>query len=619
MTFCEPKNHQELLAIFQDVQRQFAKVQLSLASHDVALTESLLKVTDAARRDPFANISLPSNHPFRIAAQMSYAELDKLVGNWLIDVQTHKKNIRFRQRFDDSLLLFVYGKVKAGKSSLGNYIAYGKSNPSAIEISNAQPKPVFFVEDSGDAKLAENVEKMAQHQKFHVDLVEATSVIQGFTRSGLTWVDSPGLHSITIINGALAKEYANSADLIVFLSNSSSPGRHSELEEIRDLLVQGKPMVILITASDAIEFDEDATGELIKKRVMKKDEDRAQQIAYMQQEIERLPSALKQKILAVEVFSISVAYAEEANTDDTDEQIQYWQDSGMADFAKYIAKLAQDQGLQLKREAPLRNLGSFCAKLIDSTAVFESVVNQIGEQLNVVRLEMQRETEYLLASARNELPAKIDYLVSKHHMDNAGFAEACHDEMNRYLQDAASNLLKKLGQQLDQFNRQSQALAVVEEDLPGFAKHMEKRKFTSSFREQAGRAGGGAVLGMVGGAVGAAGGPIGVAIGATLGGLLGSWLGGEAGKNFNKEEIIEIEVGDNREEVALAARNRILKHMELHLADLQKILDQQVFGEIANWLKELSLSLNALQKQVVLQQKSIEQELAKPASTSLTN
>ncbi|PQJ96335.1 hypothetical protein [Chromatium okenii] len=56
----------------------------------------------------------------------------------------YQRNTEFRENFGDSLLVYVYGKVKAGKSSIGNYVAYGHGDPHRSIIDAAEPTPEFF-------------------------------------------------------------------------------------------------------------------------------------------------------------------------------------------------------------------------------------------------------------------------------------------------------------------------------------------------------------------------------------------------------------------------------------------------------------------------------------------
>ena len=66
---------------------------------------------------------------------------------------------------------------------------------------------------------------------------------------GLTWVDSPGLHSVNRANGDLAREYVEHADLILYTMSSQAPGRASDMGEIGELLADKKSLMVLLTGS----------------------------------------------------------------------------------------------------------------------------------------------------------------------------------------------------------------------------------------------------------------------------------------------------------------------------------------------------------------------------------
>jgi polynucleotide 5'-kinase involved in rRNA processing len=56
--------------------------------------------------------------------------LEETNQNWQKKIATQDTGVHFRAGFNDSLLVFVYGKVKSGKSSLGNYMAWGHTDPT---------------------------------------------------------------------------------------------------------------------------------------------------------------------------------------------------------------------------------------------------------------------------------------------------------------------------------------------------------------------------------------------------------------------------------------------------------------------------------------------------------
>lgn len=592
-------SREALLERFAEIENLFCDQQSRFNIRETELNARLNDLATAVLRNPLQISHLPEEHPVRKVLGQSYQSISNQVKLWLANVERQESNLGFRARHDDSLLIFVYGKVKAGKSSLGNFLAYGQHRPDAEAIAHAVPAPHFFFEQGTGKGDGMTAEKMVTQRHFIVDLLEATAAIQGFTLPGMTWVDSPGIHSTTKENGALAKEYANSADLIVFVSNSSSPARESELAEINELLSCGKPVLILIAASDTVEEDEDAHGCVVSHRVMKKAEDRQAQVDYFYQALDKLPETARRHMLEVMVMPVSVCYAEEGTEE---ERGQRWQDSGMAEFAQRIAEIAARDGVRLKLEAPLRNLEAFCTHLARSSEVFQAILSEMGASLQSAQNDMEDEKRAVLNALRLGLDGELNMLVARYGSDHAGFVRACNDELNRRLVDAQRSLLQRAGQALEDAQTSClMKLAQIDENLPGFKVITTRRSITSKMGEAVGRAGGGGILGAVGAGLGVAGGPLGIMAGAALGSMLGSWIGGKVGKNFNETSEVDIPVGDNQFEVVCAARDKIMAEAAQSLEHFQQSLVQDCFGELQLWLKQVASKLHPLQRVAALQ------------------
>ncbi|NML29364.1 GTPase [Paraburkholderia antibiotica] len=151
-------------------------------------------------------------------------------------------------RFDDQALLLVFGKFNAGKSSFCNFLA---------ERFAAHNRPVqYFHVDAG--RVVETSEP------FREGATETTSRLQG-VRLGekLALLDTPGLHSVTPENAALTQRFTDSADGVLWLTSSTSPGQVQELDELGRELHRNKPLLPVVTRSDEYEEDE-VDGELVK-------------------------------------------------------------------------------------------------------------------------------------------------------------------------------------------------------------------------------------------------------------------------------------------------------------------------------------------------------------------
>jgi predicted GTPase len=165
--------------------------------------------------------------------------------------------------FDDKVLLLVFGKFNAGKSSLCNFLA---------ERFVAHRKVVhhFGVEDGAIVDIA---------GPFQEGTTETTSRLQGM-RLGerLVLLDTPGLHSMTPENAALTRRFTDSADGVLWLTSSASPGQVQELDELARELHRDKPLLPVLTRSDVYEEDE-VDGEIVKLLCNKAEENRTLQEA----------------------------------------------------------------------------------------------------------------------------------------------------------------------------------------------------------------------------------------------------------------------------------------------------------------------------------------------------
>ncbi|KAK45142.1 hypothetical protein BG58_20610 [Caballeronia jiangsuensis] len=167
------------------------------------------------------------------------------------------------ETFDDKVLLLVFGKFNAGKSSFCNlladrFAAHGKT----VE---------YFYLDAG--RIVETLER------FREGVTETTARLQGVRLAGkLVLVDTPGLHSVTPENAALTQRFTDSADGVLWLTSSTSPGQVQELDELGRELHRNKPLLPVLTRSDVYDEDE-IDGEIVKCLRNKTPENRAEQEA----------------------------------------------------------------------------------------------------------------------------------------------------------------------------------------------------------------------------------------------------------------------------------------------------------------------------------------------------
>ena len=215
------------------------------------------------RRDVLAPTGLGPNSTLRRQADAINQWLSASVGIWSKQWIKLEPARALARSFDNQVLLLVFGKFNAGKSTFCNvladrFAAYGKA------VS-------FFHIDAG------RVVESAEH--FKEGATETTSRLQG-VRLGenLVLLDTPGLHSVTPENAALTQRFTDSADGVLWLTSSTSPGQVQELDGLARELHRNKPLLPVLTRSDEYEEDE-IDGQIVKQLRNKSATNRALQEA----------------------------------------------------------------------------------------------------------------------------------------------------------------------------------------------------------------------------------------------------------------------------------------------------------------------------------------------------
>ncbi|MFH4853695.1 hypothetical protein WMY96_04340 [Vibrio diabolicus] len=539
-----------------------------------------------------------TNNPVEKFIQVNFEQIHALMAMWEEKVNSYQTNLEFRKDFGDSLLVFVYGKVKAGKSSLGNYIATGQSDPTPEWLESLDEKlhkPQFFKE----AQNTEFGEVIDYSKGFAVGTSETTSCIQGFRTPGFTWVDSPGLHSINGANGDLAKQYSDSADLIVYPCNSAQPGRRSDFEELRKLILAKKRIMVLITRcseEEVVDFDEE--GVPITELVMKSDKNRADQEQYLKQELDLLCDELGEYI-DTSALSISVHYAQHYGS-----SAEAMKQSGMQNFFDNLSALIESEGIELKKQVPQKNLHALYSLLVseDSELSVAKIDEQVSTALNAIEKSvaaLKFDTEKVQAEIAFEFSFMLDELVDKHAATKD--TKALNQEFSTFIDSLISEryypvLDKHCSEALG--NLKGLTTAIAEQGGIAFEDVEREIEINYTKKYQAAGSGLGAV---VGGAIGFfAGGLVGMSIGATA----GSMVGGEATKLVDAKGEEKVVVGDNREQVKTSLYERGESLIAGKLSQLETAALNQVFTPIKKSFTHISDETSNL-KQFISEQHNV--------------
>ena len=536
------------------LQEEFAAAAADMGARETALQAALADIRRALHVGIGETVFARSHELARFMTDFN-SELADILQDWLDRIEKHDRNTAFHKGFTDSLVVFVLGKVKAGKSSLGNYMAYGRSNPKGVPVTEKAPH--FFTAAMAHGTENQSEAAVDQGGYFSVGARETTKSIQGFRMPGLTWVDSPGLHSVTPENGALASDYADVADLIVYPMHTGNPGRTGDVAEIQRLLRAKKRFVVIITQCDRPEEDEAPDGTIVQHWVMKDRGARQGQIDYVRRAVSAAGDAVP-----LDILSLSVRYAEMHDNDPT-----ALEESGIADFFRLLTDIARSEGVRRKRETPSRNLNNFVDLVLGADARGDTLsvarvlarLRDFEKGLICAAADIDHRADRVTAAVLSRIGPVGDHQIKRHADDKnqAGFERECTDALRQIVAEETSQEVLSL------LTATGPALVPVVDlaEISGFLEFetvtVEVPKSNRKTFGAAGRAAGG-LAGALGGAeLGAMVGSIfpglGTIIGGTIGGTVGILLGNAAGEALGSDWKESMQSGDNRAEVEASA------------------------------------------------------------------
>lgn len=549
-----------------------------------------------------ARQSLPDGHPLKQQVLGFINVMDKTRIEWDSKVAGREKGAKFREGFDDSLLVFINGKVKSGKSSLGNYIAWGHTDPDENLKQQVAPHliPEYFsrennVVDGGDAK-----DEAQQRREFRVGAIEATSSIQGFKLPGLTWVDSPGMHSVKKENEQLAREYVEHADLILYTMTSDAVGRASDLEEILELMGKDKKVLLLLTGSDEVEEDiDDKTGDLVGTVVMKSAECCDKQRAYVRKALKELANNSDNDWVAnIEIISISARYAQ-LNADDP----TAFTKSGMELLCTTLHDIAQSEGVRIKLRTPIAGLYNFLKSCHDDLILYHQLLLDFKKPLIDLKQESDRKLNNYIRSGQAELVAYIDdffdpLVAQRDNQTVVGRQlRILQKSLNDKSQELASARLAQIFEDLivgfqgaiANTYRNSELVKLpdfqmeqIEEKIPVVRSGTKKRNLLIGT--------------LLGGTIGfMLGGPAGAALGASLGGSAGELTGNSASINYRSETFT---VGDNLQEIRQQAIRSSETMFEQQIRQAADSLWSSIELDVEPLLGKLTREITEFEKQL---------------------
>ncbi len=346
--------------------------------------------------------------------ETSINETKNKITFWTKSIEEQNNKEKFRDELKDKFIVIIFGKVKAGKSTLGNFIA---------SQSILKEKAKFFMYDeAGREKKVEKLEEIDE-DGFKTDNLECTSSIQGFNLGGLSWIDTPGLGSMTKENGELAKSYIELADYIIFPTSSANVLLNEEIIQIKELLEQNKSLTVCITRSDIKETRKDNNGKLIKNEegsikrfnVNKNIETRELQ---ENDANKRLKEELGDKANLIEdIFSLSVYCAKDGLETNNNE---LFDNSNIDKFYEKMLDIVEKKANYLKTNAPKQNLIAYIDNSIIGNTNSIYSLNSIKNDFKTVLKELELLNENLNLKIKNigyDISSNISTVLSSYAMD----------------------------------------------------------------------------------------------------------------------------------------------------------------------------------------------------------
>ena len=327
------------------------------------------------------------------------------------ELEEAKDGMQFIQDHEDSLNVVVFGKVKAGKSYLGNLMmgnAIRKLHTKTSYDRLEQPKVTVY--DQGTCttqdKLKEVTEENDASGGFGVDNREATRVIQLFHLGAMTWVDTPGFGSLTEENQELARKHVKNADLVIFASNSDAAGTQQDFQEMKELYDMGKRFLLVVTQSDTLEEDCDDDGNIVQIPAPKSDDDRRSTENYMKETLKKYGIKLgDENILTISAF-LGLTALEKGEED-------LFESSNMGKFWNLLSDITEQEGTILSKKAFGDRVNTALQSLQDKLKDAEKKLLDGNASREQKERDMKKKAALTIRDAKDECSQKVASLIQE--------------------------------------------------------------------------------------------------------------------------------------------------------------------------------------------------------------
>jgi hypothetical protein len=531
--------------------------------------------------------------------------LIKLVSNdWLKNFDEMIEREKFRSDLSNYFIVIIFGKVKAGKSSLGNFIAKNKLESQKVEF--------FKYDEAGKKQAIKKLEEI-EEDSFATNNLECTVEIQGFKLDGMAWIDTPGLGSMVKENGDLAKEYIQSADYIIYPTSSDSPLQLDEREQLKELFEQNKKVSICITKSDYKDEDECECGsedgcencnggmvKVLKNKCLSK---REGQEKFVKEEIYKLIPKDKEYILG-DIFSISTHTAKKG-LDSSDNEL--FEDSNIPKFYELLTDVIKDKASKLKADTPYEGLKSF----IDFNILGSDIIKQNSsikniklelESLEQVIRESQERFEILKENSSNDLVSEIEFIISKYSLEiNKSNSKEMFLQIDSEINKKMFEIIEKnISEILNNFDASFKSLSATFSSNEFIIEDVyESIKVDTSSRNKKIGAGILGLIATVGVGIATGGATLLVQAGATIvAGSIAGYAGGKLGEFSGSIDEEKEVIGDNKEQVLQKFKTSRLLYYEKIAQGMYNEMQNLFFVPLEKSMDEIKSNLNQFEQNI---------------------
>lgn len=559
-------NSQEFLDLLSDFKQDYQRV----SDKQNLLLEKKYFFDQQLKKTLYEELDINQSSSLAKAVEEVRKTINKGMENWNKKLEDSQPMKRLSEQYADRIILLVFGKVNAGKSSFSNFIADFFSNDKVrrFTVNNGQ------------------IEYFSENKAFAEGVVETTAAIQGIELGDkLVLLDSPGLHSVTDQNGELTRRFTDSADAILWLSPSTSPGQVQELQDLKAELEKNKPLQPIITRSD--EIDEDFCEKT--QRILQTLKNKSMERRAIQEE--DVIKRLKQSNIRVPVkdaISISIhAYK------NSQKSVSDLEDAGLNKLFDRLFAIIKDAKAYKVNKANQQVLNFIDLEVLGTlNNLVKPTLNKLTTESEQTMTLIERKREYLLSYITTSVLAEIPLIVNRHK--NSRNKELISNEINQLVEKKINiELNRQLAGFVKSIGKVSSTLS--KESLGDFeAITIEIEQVSGSGYKSAVSSAGMLAGALFGSLIPGLGTIVGSAVGGTLGGLISSKLG----DNFITREKIT-------EEIGVSANALITKTTEQVKNDLP-IMINAVCDDILKIINSVNRFANKILEEIDSFEKEIE-------------